>query len=191
MARKYQLSGCLSLFGLIFDLALTMLFSRLLLSPHYSENALFGRKLIVKYMQKVMSKDLESSRGNEVHCLLEEQTQSLLGAYLQKESSVERTSVPNEVTHLMMLSDLLKELLASYSNADDPSLLRMDWLCPLLTSFARSTDPAVQETVQLILDRALKIGEAKEIDDVERAAADEAVDAVVAPAPTEKMVADV
>lgn len=127
-------------------------------SPHYLENALFGRKLIVKYIQKMTASDIEGNRANEVQSLLEEQTQSLLSAYLQKERTMKRASPPRDATHLMMLSDLVKDLLSCYISLGDESLLQMDWLCPLLTSCARSNDPSIREAVQTILDRALKAG---------------------------------
>lgn len=105
-----------------------------------------------------MMNDLEASRATEVQSLLEEQTQSLLSAYMLKERSIKRTSAPRDATHLMMLSDLVKDLLASYNSLDDASLLRVDWLCPLLTSCARSNDQSIRESVQTILERALKTG---------------------------------
>jgi len=137
----------------------------------------------------MMTSDLEASRAGEVQSLLKEQTQSLLSAYLQKERRIERTSTPQDVTHLMMLSDLVKDMIASYISLDDASLLQMDWLCPLLTSCTRSNDPSIREAVQTILDRALKADDAVEDDAVECNGNDEATSTMVATA--EKIVADV
>jgi hypothetical protein len=74
---------------------------------------------------------------------------------------MEKTSSQRDMTHLVMLSDLVKDLLAGYSQVDDASLLRMDWLCPLLTSCSRSNDTSIREAVQSILDRALEAADSK------------------------------
>ena len=161
----------------------------LLYSPHYHENALFGRKLIIKYMQKMIESDLDANRAREVQGLLEEQTQSLLAAFVQNEKSAQRKSTPDGVTRLMMLSDLVKDLLTIYSSIDDEYLIQMDWLCPLLSSYARSVDPSIQEAVQLILDRALKAGEPEEGGDLVESAGDD--DHTSANDVGEKKVADV
>ena len=150
-------------------------------SPHYLENAVFGRKLINEYLKKTVSSDPEAKRAAEVQSLLEEQTQSLLSAYLQKERTIKRSASPQVATHLMMLSDLVKDLIASYADLDEASLLRMDWLCPLLVSCSRSKDPSIRETVQVLLDRVLKAGDSENGED----AAGAKVEA------TEKLVADV
>jgi hypothetical protein len=156
-------------------------------SPHYLENALFGRRLINKYLQKMMVHDLGANRANEVQSLLEEQTQSLLSVYLQKERSMKRAPEARDTTHLMMLSDLVKGLLAGYSNLNDASLLQMEWLCPLLTSCSQSKDPSIQSAIQTIVDRALMAGAPKGND-----AAESIDETAAAKAPAEKkIVADV
>lgn len=113
-------------------------------------------------MQKMMESDLDANRAREVQSLLEEQTQSLFAAFVQNEKSVQRKSTPNGVTRLMMFSDLVKDLLTIYSSIEDEYLVQMDWLCPLLSSYARSVDPSIQEAIQVILDRAIKAGEPEE-----------------------------
>lgn len=138
----------------------------------------------------MMSNDLEarSSRANEVQSLLEEQTKSLLSVYLQNERSIESNSTPHAATRLLMLSDLVKDLLERYRSLDDASLLRMDWLCPLLTSCARSKDPSIQVAVQTILDHALKASDPENHDSAsDKCNNDETVPDKVA----EKIVADV
>ena len=67
-----------------------------------------------------------------------------------------------------MLSDLAKDLLASYIDLNDTTLLRMDWLPPLLTSFAQSNDASIQKAIQMIIDRALNAGISEGIDSAER-----------------------
>ena len=152
------------------------------------ENALFGRKLINEYLKKTVSSVPEAKRAAEVQSLLEEQTQSLLSAYLQKERTIKRSASPQDATHLMMLSDLVKDLVASYAELDEAALLGMDWLRPLLVSCSQSKDPSVRETVQVILDRVLKAG------DSENARAAESDDEATAGSKveaTEKLIADV
>jgi hypothetical protein len=134
----------------------------------------------------MISSDPEGNRANEVQSLLEAQTQSLMSAYVQKERTIEKTSSPRDMTHLMMLSDLVKDLLDGYSQLDDASLLRMDWLCPLLTSCSRSNDTSIREAVQSVLDRALKAADSKPSNTAENPSDSEA-----AVTKNEKLVADV
>lgn len=102
--------------------------------------------------------DPNSSRSHEAQILLEEQTQSLLSAYLQKEISMKRFSRARDATHLMMLSDLVKELLSGYTNLNDSIVHQMDWLCPLLTSCAQAKDPSIQKAMRVIIDRLISGG---------------------------------
>jgi hypothetical protein len=120
------------------------------------ENALFGRKLINKFLLKVMSSDVYTSRWEEVQSLLEEETKSLLLAYLQKERKHKRFPSHQDAAHLKMLSELVKALLVGYNSWKDERLLQMAWLCPLLTSCVQSKDPSIQQAMQTIIDRVLK-----------------------------------
>mmetsp|Transcript_17953 Transcript_17953/g.32480 ORF Transcript_17953/g.32480 Transcript_17953/m.32480 type:complete len:140 (+) Transcript_17953:824-1243(+) len=59
----------------------------------------------------------------------------------------------HKVTQFMMRFDLSKELgVASCGTLDDPSLLQPNWLCPLLTPCAQSTDSSVQEAMDIKRD---------------------------------------
>jgi hypothetical protein len=124
-------------------------------SPHYLENALFGRNMINKILLKVMSSDVYTSRSEEVQSLLEEETKSLLLAFLQKERKNKRFPSHQDAAHLKMLSELVKALLDGYNSLKDEMLLQLAWLCPLLTSCVQSKDPAIQQAMQLIMDRML------------------------------------
>jgi hypothetical protein len=120
------------------------------------ENALFGRKLINKFLLKVMAGDVQTGRSEEVQSLLEEETKSLLSAYLQKERKSKKFLSPQDTAHLKMLSEVVKDLLAGYNSLKDERLFQMPWLCPLLTSCIQSKDLSIRQAMQQIMDRVLK-----------------------------------
>jgi hypothetical protein len=103
-----------------------------------------------------MSSDVYTYRSEEVESLLEEETKSLLLAYLQKERKNKRFPSHQDAAHLKMLSELVKALLAGYNSLNDERLLQMPWLCSLLTACVQSKDPAIQQAMQTIMDRVLK-----------------------------------
>ena len=103
-----------------------------------------------------MAGDVQTSRSEEVQSLFEEETKSLLSAYLQKERKSKTFPFPQDAAHLKMLSEVVKDLLVGYNSLKDERLFQMPWLCPLLTSCIQSKDPSIRQAMQKIMDRVLK-----------------------------------
>lgn len=103
-----------------------------------------------------MAGDVQTSRSEEVQSLLEEETKSLLSAYLQKERKSKKFPSPQDAAHLKLLSEVVKDLLVGYNRLKDERLFQMAWLCPLLTSCIQSKDPSIRQAMQKIMDRVLK-----------------------------------
>lgn len=142
---------CSRLYGQV----LTPFFILFFVRPDYIESAVFGRKLINESLYKIMSTSILSSRSEEARSLLEDETQSLLTAYLRRERSRKVVS-PEHKEHLKMLSELAKDLLQGYNNLEDEQLMHMAWLCPVLTSCIQAHDPAIRKLMQMVMDRVLK-----------------------------------
>lgn len=103
-----------------------------------------------------MAGDVQTSRSEEVQSLLEEETKSLLSAYLQKERKNKKFPSPQDAAHLKMLSEVVKDVLVGYNSLKDERLFQMAWLCPLLTSCIQSNDSSIRQAMQKIMDRVLK-----------------------------------
>jgi hypothetical protein len=122
------------------------------------ENALYGRKWIVRLMLSLAAKkDVEESQQQTVQQLLKEETKSLLSTFLEKESALGTLHTNDKaawhVTEVSHFTNLVFELLNGFNQLDEDRLFALPWLCPMLSSLTLSNNKMVRTCVHNLVSR--------------------------------------
>ena len=152
------------------------------ISPHYLENALYGRKYMVRFMLHLISKedvlnpDISSNGsvaiGKEKNSLgkksaaaakilIKEQADSFLLALLQKESAVRiedsdlARPIPeaSRAAELRHSTELVCSLMEGFKKLDDSRLFALSGLTPTLSASIQSSNKTVRIAVHGLVQR--------------------------------------
>jgi len=149
--------------------------------PDYLENALYGRKWMVKFLSNMLhdstiTQTMEAAASDEIpgqrfvrggQTLLMEQTKSLLATFLEKEASARNASGKTESKESVLMSSMVSDLLSAYEKLPDARLLQLSWLTPLLSSCIQSNHKSIRDVVQGLINRMLQ-GSLKDKPNVEQ-----------------------
>ena len=129
--------------------------------PNYLETAYYGRKWMNRFLLQIASlKELEGdaaegSRQASAQALVEEQTQDLVSAFLEKEAIVagdgKKSSL--DVTLFNRLTMLVKDMLAGYGKLPDEHLNFMSWLNPVMSSCIHTNNEDIRLAIQKLVKR--------------------------------------
>jgi len=138
-------------------------------APYYLENALYGRKWMVKLILLLAADDCTSPNEDDSaimesrQTLLKEQTQTLITVFLEKESNMDNITSVNSKEDVMVgaclagelghITQVVSELLDGFNDFEDKKLFKLTWLCPILSSLIQSNNKAVRVTVHLLVSR--------------------------------------
>jgi hypothetical protein len=132
------------------------------------ENAAYGRKQMNKLLLRLIAKkevvdpseadgSAVGARSTATHALLEEQTQSLLSAFLTMEAAlVDGPTRPWHESHMELLTTLVKQLVEGYERLEDKVLFEMPWLCPILSTCIQSRNESIRLAVHELVQRVFK-----------------------------------
>ena len=107
------------------------------------------------------SNEVESSKKSR-QIFLQRQTQNIFESYLEKESKMDGlvSTSPNDLIlnasrarEVAYITQLVSELLDTYTRFDDEQLLKVAWLCPMLSPLIQSNNRAVRASVQHLVSR--------------------------------------
>jgi hypothetical protein len=134
------------------------------LPPHYLESVFYGRKWMNRFLLQIASiKGVanETSKGRQASAqgMIKEQTQSLLTAFLEKESFLSSLEESNkkapsvEVKSFDRLTGLVKDMLAGYAKLPDEHVSHMSWLNPVLSSCIHTSNESIRFAIQKLVQR--------------------------------------
>ena len=83
--------------------------------------------------------------------VLKDETDSLLRAFLAKESNESTSSV-----EMRNISKMASDILECFNSLDDDKISLMKWLSPLLSVCIQTNDTTIRTSVQILLTRMLK-----------------------------------
>jgi len=131
--------------------------------PHPLENAMYGRKLMMKTVLKIASSDGFSSdeEASLAQELVVNQTHAVLTSFLEKETAIinEPRDPVKEACYIVELGHmtaLVCDLLDGYSALSDAHFFSLTWLRPMLSSLIESNTKSVRTSVQNLVARAFE-----------------------------------
>jgi len=139
--------------------------------PHYLENALYGRKYMVKFLVHLIGKEEvlnpEKIAGTDskpsataAKSLIKEQSEALLSFLLQKEATAARgvgaVSKASLISETKRTTELMCELLDAFIGLDDPRLFTLAALTPTFSACMQSKNEGIRERVHGLVQRMFK-----------------------------------
>ena len=102
-------------------------------------------------MKEVVKPAEEGSKQAAAQALIKEQTQSLVSAYLSKESSASKGGADAQIAS--KLTSLVKDLMAGFGGIPEDHLQTMSWLNPVLSSCIHTDNEAIRIAIQKLVQR--------------------------------------
>lgn len=121
--------------------------------PDYLENALYARKWVTRFLITIIShKDTYGAEAESADKVLQEETESMLQAFLERESSGKSSSI-----EMRNISKLVSDLLDGFGTLGDEQLAEMKWVSSILSSCIQTNNVTIRSSVQVLLTRMLKM----------------------------------
>ena len=138
--------------------------------PHYAENALYGRKWMVRLMKRLMSRNeiLSGSTGDQQSSdtvpigkrsallaknLIKDECESLVNILLTKENEISGKMNPVQALEIDNMTEMMCDLLDSINKLDDAELAALASLTPTFSACIQINDKSVRSAVHKILQR--------------------------------------
>ena len=138
--------------------------------PHYQENALYGRKYMVKFLtyligkEEVLNPEKSTASDNKPSAtaaknLIKERSEALLSSLLLKESSVRSGATLPEAARTLELqrtTEMMCDLLDALQKLDDPRLFTLATLTPTFSACMQSKNESIRQRVHGLVQRMFK-----------------------------------
>ena len=138
--------------------------------PHYQENALYGRKYMVKFLtyligkEEVLNPEKSTASDNKpsataAKSLVKERSEALLSSLLLKESSVRSAATLSEAARnfeLQRTTEMMCDLLDALQKLDDPRLFTLAALTPTFSACMQSKSESIRQRVHGLVQRMFK-----------------------------------
>ena len=143
----------------------------LIVPPDYQENALYGRKYMVKFLTYLIGKkdvlNPEKSADSDskpsataAKSLIKEKSEALLSSLLLKESSALRSvgTIPEaaRALELKRTTEMMCNLLDAFQKLDDPRLFTLAALTPTFSACMQSKSESIRQRVHGLVQRMFK-----------------------------------
>ena len=120
--------------------------------PHYLENVLYARRWMTKFLLALLTKrDISVLETAPCQQVLKEETESLLRAFLAKESR------PCSAIEMRNIAKMVSDILDCFNGlADEKMYVMKAWLSPLLSACIQTNNVTIRTSVQILLTRLLR-----------------------------------
>jgi len=120
--------------------------------PHYMENVLYARRWMTKFLLDLLAqRDVATLETAPCQHVLKEETESLLRAFLAKESNESCSAV-----EMRNISKMASDILESFNTLSEDKISVMKWLSPVLSACIQTNNVTLRTSVQILLTRLLK-----------------------------------
>jgi len=120
--------------------------------PHYSENVLYARRWMTKFLLSLLTqRDVSTLETAPCQHVLKEETDSLLRAFLVKESNESSSAV-----EMRNISKMVSDTLEGFNTLSNDKISVMKWLSPVLSACIQTNYTTIRTSVQILLTRLLK-----------------------------------
>ncbi|KAL9190141.1 hypothetical protein ACHAXT_007352 [Thalassiosira profunda] len=122
--------------------------------PHYLENVFYARRWMTKFLLSILTQqDVSTLESAPCQKVLKEETESLLRAFLAKESSESSSAI-----EMKNVSKMVSDVLDCFNGLNEDKLSAMKWLSPVLSACIQTNNTTIRTSVQILLTRQLKGG---------------------------------
>lgn len=120
--------------------------------PHYLENVLYARRWMTKFLVSILTQsDLATLQTASCQQVLKEESNSLLRAFLARESNESGSSI-----EFRNMSKMVSDLLECFNSLGDDKISVMKWLSPVLSACIQTNNQAIRTSVQILITRLLR-----------------------------------
>lgn len=120
--------------------------------PHYLENVLYARRWVTRFLLSLLTeRDLSELETTPCQHVLKEETDSLLRAFLVKESNESSSTI-----EMKNISKMVSHTLECFNTLSYEKISIMKWLSPVLSACIQTNDVTIRTSVQILLTRLLK-----------------------------------
>lgn len=143
------------LFATIYSPATVLPYQQLVLQffrPHYLENALYARRWMTNFLIRLLTQSDVTTLGSApCQHVLKEESNSLLRAFLAKESNESGSSI-----EMRNMSKMVSDILECFNSLGDDKISAMKWLSPILSACIQTNNQAIRTSVQILITRLLR-----------------------------------
>ena len=121
--------------------------------PHYLENVLYARRWMTKFLLSLLTqRDVSTLETPPCQHVLKDETNSLLRAFLSKESNESSSAI-----EMRNISKMASDILECFNSLNDDKIAVMNkWLSPLLSVCIQTNNTTIRTSVQILLTKLLK-----------------------------------